>query len=453
MSRNPGTGVYTLPAGTYGAPNTPIASAKYNAAMGDLEQDANAARPIASGGTNATNAAAARENLGTDDAANLTKGTVPDARLGANVVRRNTYPNATSANALAEGLSITDGPSLTNFPYNSSVNNWRTLTIGSAGRGTQITQNYNDLSALYFRGAQDGWSAQWNTIWHNGNDGAGSGLDAGLFAGQLPSYYTNILARLGYTPANAAGQTFGGGIGVGGATPSGTWNNGKCIAIGDSDTGLRQAGDGVLDVFTNDIRRCRFGDDGVTYFTVNGFKLNGQDVVRDDGGTYGINIGGAANTANTATNANNFGGQLPAYYTNIAARLGYTPADSSQQIVAGNGLTGGGNLAADRTVTLGSPSSITNVSTNSVGSTTHSHALGFTAAEVYTGTGAADTTMAVGHQVSAIGTVNRNAPTNVWLDSSSNTDYRTTSDGAQLAGTYRGRGRPSTGNVFVQRTA
>lgn len=31
-------------------------------------------------------------------------------------------------------------------------------------------------------------------------DGTDSGLDAGLLGGQLPAYYTDILARLGYTP-------------------------------------------------------------------------------------------------------------------------------------------------------------------------------------------------------------------------------------------------------------
>lgn len=49
-------------------------------------------------------------------------------------------------------------------------------------------------------------------IWHPGNDGAGSGLDADLLDGQQGSYYANIPARLGYTPANKAGDTFGGPI-------------------------------------------------------------------------------------------------------------------------------------------------------------------------------------------------------------------------------------------------
>ncbi|MBO7211711.1 MAG: tail fiber protein [Methanobrevibacter sp.] len=44
-------------------------------------------------------------------------------------------------------------------------------------------------------------------------------------------------------------------------------------------------------------------------------------------------------------------------------------------LTAGNGLTGGGTLETSRTFTLGTPSSITNSSTNSVGTTTHTHAI------------------------------------------------------------------------------
>ena len=51
-----------------------------------------------------------------------------------------------------------------------------------------------------------------NKIWHAGNDGAGSGLDADLLDGQHASYFTNIPARLGYTPANKAGDTFSGAV-------------------------------------------------------------------------------------------------------------------------------------------------------------------------------------------------------------------------------------------------
>ena len=45
-------------------------------------------------------------------------------------------------------------------------------------------------------------------------DGAGSGVDSDLLDGQQGSFYTNIAARLGYTPANRAGDTFSGDIEV-----------------------------------------------------------------------------------------------------------------------------------------------------------------------------------------------------------------------------------------------
>src|SRR5690606_22108741 len=46
-----------------------------------------------------------------------------------------------------------------------------------------------------------------------------------------------------------------------------------------------------------------------------------------------------------------------------------------RSIIAGNGLSGGGTLAANRTITLGTPSAIGLSTTNSVTSTSHTHAL------------------------------------------------------------------------------
>jgi len=51
-----------------------------------------------------------------------------------------------------------------------------------------------------------------NEVWHAGNDGAASGLDADLLDGQHGSFYTDINARLGYTAADVAGQAFTGDI-------------------------------------------------------------------------------------------------------------------------------------------------------------------------------------------------------------------------------------------------
>ena len=67
-------------------------------------------------------------------------------------------------------------------------------------------------------------------------------------------------------------------------------------------------------------------------------------------GSWGISVTGNAATATTATNC-------------------------SRSVIAGNGVTGGGALTADRTITLGTPSSITLSTTNSVTTGSHTHAL------------------------------------------------------------------------------
>lgn len=58
-------------------------------------------------------------------------------------------------------------------------------------------------------------------------------------------------------------------------------------------------------------------------------------------------------------------GKLQAQITALLAR----------QVIAGNGMTGGGTLSADRTLTLGTPSTLTPSTTNAVTSTSHTHAL------------------------------------------------------------------------------
>ncbi|MGO4402184.1 pyocin knob domain-containing protein [Achromobacter sp. PAB15] len=60
-------------------------------------------------------------------------------------------------------------------------------------------------------------------------------------------------------------------------------------------------------------------------------------------------------------------------------------ANSSVSLVAGNGLSGGGTLAANRTLTLGTPSTLTATSTNGVQTASHTH-------ELDTQTSANDTT-------------------------------------------------------------
>ena len=67
---------------------------------------------------------------------------------------------------------------------------------------------------------------------------------------------------------------------------------------------------------------------------------------------------------------------------------------TSRTISAGNGLSGGGSLASNRTITLGTPSTITGSTNNSTTSTSHTHNINLNASDVgaYT-TGEMDTAL------------------------------------------------------------
>lgn len=71
----------------------------------------------------------------------------------------------------------------------------------------------------------------------------------------------------------------------------------------------------------------------------------------------------------TSFNSDLLDGQHGAYY------LDWDNLTDKKSILAGNGLTGGGLLDADRTITLGTPSTLNASTTNSVSGTTHTHAI------------------------------------------------------------------------------
>ena len=80
MSRD-GNGVYTLPAGYEATTGETILASQHNGPLTDLETDMNTARPVVAGGTGATTATAARDNLEVD-AKTLTKSSTYTAVLG-----------------------------------------------------------------------------------------------------------------------------------------------------------------------------------------------------------------------------------------------------------------------------------------------------------------------------------------------------------------------------------
>lgn len=156
--------------------------------------------------------------------------------------------------------------------------------------------------------------------WLLAQDGSGSGLDADLLDGQHGTYYTNIPARLGYTPLNKAGDTATGSIIVQvGAARAGLFNTGDIGAD-------RGNGSGVV----------LLGDGGNRYLFSNGsyYILNGAELYAGAANSLVWNSGNDG--SGSGSDADLLDGQHGSYYSNISARLGYTPANK-----AGETFTGG----------------------------------------------------------------------------------------------------------------
>lgn len=116
-----GFGVYSKASGTTAVSGATVESAKYNAAMDDLVDDLNAARPVVAGGTGATNAADALDNLGVNSMLIGQVGwfamtTAPTGWLKANgaAISRTTYADLFSAIGTTFGAG--DGSTTFNLP-------------------------------------------------------------------------------------------------------------------------------------------------------------------------------------------------------------------------------------------------------------------------------------------------------------------------------------------------
>lgn len=172
--------VYAPPSGTKGVSDTTIQSSKYNAFVDDVAEAQNYPRPPTAGGTGATNATQARINLGTDDAANLTKGTLPAARLSGDY----TVGNFTTTGTFTSNIGRLQG---------TDVNGW--MIVGSNATGGTPTVALRPMGVASATGEflvrTSGMLWSGNTVWHSGNDGAGSGLDADLLDGQQGAFFQN----------------------------------------------------------------------------------------------------------------------------------------------------------------------------------------------------------------------------------------------------------------------
>lgn len=149
--------------------------------------------------------------------------------------------------------------------------------------------------------------------WLLAQDGSGSGLDADLLDGQHGAYYSNIPARLGYTPASKAGETFTGNV---------TVAVGAARAILDSNGDVTaNRGDGTGVIYLGGVTRYLYYD-GANY-NLPSSHLYIVGAIAWHAGNDG---------SGSSLDADLLDGQHGAYYANIPARLGYTPVQQGTGI-------------------------------------------------------------------------------------------------------------------------
>jgi hypothetical protein len=220
--------------------------------------------------------------------------------------------------------------------------NGSTISVVYDGTAFRL-QNY--ISNPKFSGTldADAISAATITGTHSGNGAALTALNASNIAtGTIAD------ARL---PATMSGKSFTGDVTINQTLSVGSGSSGGTLEIGKIDG---TAGNAVIDLHTSatavdyNVRLIASGNTAIgvgTLDIISGtLNHNGQEVWDK--------------------------GMLP------------TPAVQATQVIAGNGLTGGGTIAANRTLTLGTPGTITNTTTNAVTTTSHTHALTLVAADI-----------------------------------------------------------------------
>jgi len=157
----------------------------------------------------------------------------------------------TSGSTIIDNIFVTDGV-ITSMGT-------RTLTLGDLGYTGETNATADQTASEILTAVK--------TV-----DGSGSGLDAdtvdGLQASSFVRSDANDTMNGKYTIVYS--------LGVGNATAGSTFDNGKAIAIGDSDTGIRQDGDGELELWANNQEILHINTNQVS--SVKSLNMNGQNL-------------------------------------------------------------------------------------------------------------------------------------------------------------------------------
>ena len=204
------------------------------------------------------------------------------------------------------------------FQNSNTTNSDAAMAFHIAGRFATYFGLDRQTNDLFTGGWSDG--SVKHKIWHAGNDGSGSNLDADKLDAQHGSYYRNASnLNAGTVPDARLPASISSDI-------TGTAANATNARI-DHDTG-------------NAWHRPVFIDDGKSSATNQRLKTDNASTIGFNPSTNQVRattfVGGLSGNASTATTATN----------------------CSRSIGAGNGLTGGGTLTTNRTINVGAGSGI-----------------------------------------------------------------------------------------------
>ena len=151
-------------------------------------------------------AATVRATLGANNATNLTAGTVADARL----------PTSMTGKTFTTAVTVGDSD-FTDGEIALTIATDRPWTIRQRGESSTANLSFENTTNKAIGFSSDNVystpvivltpmtgsasiTVEGNTVWHAGNDGASSGLDADLLDGQQGSYYRDLANSTGTLP-------------------------------------------------------------------------------------------------------------------------------------------------------------------------------------------------------------------------------------------------------------
>jgi len=267
-----------------------------------------------------------------------------------------------------------------NTPGSSSAYWYIETLLAGTSTNSLIQRAYSaSIDEHYFRRCTAGVWSNWRRQWNSGNFDPTSKLDSNAVAASATKLQTARTVAL-------TGSVTGTG------TFDGTANLSIATTIADASlsvakvSGLQTALDDKLSIgqygvggsvanynWAAEVRQSQFAV-GTTGSPESGKNYMGMHVVLNHADYYALDVVGRNNklwfkTVELGTQ----GSWLEVYHTGNFNPSNYTL--TTRSVLAGSGITGGGTLGSDVTLTLGTPSTLSGSTTNAVTAGSHTHAL------------------------------------------------------------------------------